>query len=150
MRKNASDNQWYALAPDMNTDASKQALASLNEAALNYANSKTFRFKTGGLADFTGPAWLDGTKSKPEIVLNQRDSANFIVLRDILGEILHGTSTINNTNSNTQTGDNHFDIDINVEKIDNDYDVEQIADKIRRMIYEDASYRNVNAVGFIR
>jgi hypothetical protein len=27
-------------------------------------------YKTGGLVDFTGPAWLDGTKSKPEIVLN--------------------------------------------------------------------------------
>jgi hypothetical protein len=27
-------------------------------------------FKTGGLADFTGPAWLDGTKSKPEYILN--------------------------------------------------------------------------------
>jgi hypothetical protein len=24
------------------------------------------QFATGGLADFTGPAWLDGTKSKPE------------------------------------------------------------------------------------
>ena len=36
------------------------------------------RFKTGGLADFTGPAWLDGTKTKPELVLNQRDTENFI------------------------------------------------------------------------
>lgn len=108
-------------------------------------------YKTGGLADFTGPAWLDGTKSKPEIVLNQRDSANFIVLRDILGEVLNGTSTINN-NSNTQQkyGDNHFDIEINVEKLENDYDVEQIANKIRSMIYEDATYRNVNAIGMIR
>jgi hypothetical protein len=52
------------------------------------------QFKSGGLADFTGPAWLDGTKSRPEIVLNQADSANFIELRDILAEILHGTSNI--------------------------------------------------------
>jgi hypothetical protein len=27
-------------------------------------------YKTGGLADFTGPAWLDGTKARPEMVLN--------------------------------------------------------------------------------
>jgi hypothetical protein len=32
----------------------------------------------GGLADFTGPAWLDGTKSRPELVLNARDTQNFI------------------------------------------------------------------------
>ena len=28
-----------------------------------------YAFKTGGLADFTGPAWLDGTNTKPEAVL---------------------------------------------------------------------------------
>jgi hypothetical protein len=48
------------------------------------------------------------------------------------------------------TGDNYFDIEINVEKLSNDYDVEQVADKIRRMIYDDASYRNVNAINHIR
>jgi hypothetical protein len=32
--------------------------------------TKLKAYKTGGLADFTGPAWLDGTKSRPEIVLN--------------------------------------------------------------------------------
>jgi hypothetical protein len=137
-------DKWLPITGDAYTKALREYLLA------NRGTDKVKQYKTGGLADFTGPAWLDGTKSKPEILLNQRDSANFIVLRDILGEILHGTSTINNTNSNTKTGDNHFDIDINVEKIDNDYDVEQIADKIRRMIYEDASYRNVNAVGFIR
>jgi hypothetical protein len=31
-------------------------------------------FETGGLADFTGPAWLDGTRSNPELVLNARDT----------------------------------------------------------------------------
>ena len=35
-------------------------------------------FKTGGLANFTGPAWLDGTKAKPELVLNAQDTKNFI------------------------------------------------------------------------
>jgi hypothetical protein len=40
--------------------------------------NKLNAFKTGGLADFTGPAWLDGTKARPELVLNQRDTANFI------------------------------------------------------------------------
>jgi hypothetical protein len=47
-------------------------------------------------------------------------------------------------------GDNHFEIEINVDKLENDYDVEQLADKIRRMIYDDATYRNVNVVGLMR
>ena len=32
-------------------------------------------FKTGGLVDFTGPAWVDGTKSKPEAFLSASDTA---------------------------------------------------------------------------
>ena len=31
-----------------------------------------------------------------------------------------------------------------------DYDIEQMANKIRRMIYEDATYRNVNTINLIR
>jgi hypothetical protein len=52
--------------------------------------------------------------------------------------------------SASSSGDNHFEIEINVDKLENDYDVEQLADKIRRMIYDDASYRNVNVVGLMR
>lgn len=103
-------------------------------------------YATGGLADYTGTAWLDGTKSRPEIVLNQTDSANFMQLRDILADILQGTSDLSRTSGKTKDGDNYFDIEINVDSINDDYDVEQLADKIRDMIYGDAIYRNVNAV----
>jgi hypothetical protein len=105
----------------------------------NYLNS----YKTGGLADFTGPAWLDGTKSHPELVLNQRDTANFIQLKDILAHVLDRTGS---TTNNTSSGDNYYEIEINVDSIEGDYDVEQMADKIRDMIYKDATYRNVNVV----
>jgi hypothetical protein len=47
--------------------------------AMNFLESKKgarnytkYGFKTGGLADFTGPAWLDGTPSKPEYILNAK------------------------------------------------------------------------------
>jgi hypothetical protein len=106
-------------------------------------------YKEGGLANFTGPAWLDGTKSKPEIVLNQQDSANFIQLRDILADILHGTSS-SEERKEGKSGDNYFDIAINVENLSDDYDIEQLANKIRSMLYEDATYRNVNAINLIR
>ena len=104
------------------------------------------QYASGGIADFTGPAWLDGTKSRPELVLNARDTQNFIQLKDILAEIMDKGSMSDNSTSN---GDNYFDIQINVEDISDDYDVEQLANKIRSMIYEDATYRNVNAVSHI-
>ena len=41
-------------------------------------NQVMFKYATGGLADFTGPAWLDGSKSKPEMVLNAKDTENIL------------------------------------------------------------------------
>ena len=101
-------------------------------------------FKTGGLADFTGPAWLDGTKSHPEIVLNARDSANFLELRDILRDMNLVSE------GKTSGGDNYFEIHIEVDTLSNDYDVEQVADKVKRIINDDARYRNINAINLIR
>lgn len=104
-------------------------------------------YKTGGLADFTGPAWLDGTKSRPEIVLNQQDSRNFIQLRDILSSVLSRSNVNTSTENN---GDILYDIDINVESISNDYDVEQVANKVKSLINEDARYRNNNTISLKR
>lgn len=104
-------------------------------------------YKTGGLADFTGPAWLDGTKARPELVLNARDTQNFIQLKDILGSLMNRPISSTATENN---GDTNFDIDINVENIGSDYDVEQMAAKVKSLINQDARYRNNNAVSLMR
>ena len=103
-------------------------------------------YKTGGLADFTGPAWLDGTKSHPELVLNARDTENFITLKNILADLLAGNTMANDAKG----GSNYFDINITVESIKDDYDVEQLANKIKGIIYEDSMYRNVNTINLTR
>ncbi len=103
-------------------------------------------YKTGGLADFTGPAWLDGTKTKPELILNQRDTENFIQLKDILRSLLNN----NQFNNSGNGGDNIYEIHIEVDKLENDYDVEQVANKVKRMIVNDSQYRNVNAINRLR
>lgn len=51
-------------------------------------------FKKGGLADYTGVAWLDGTPDKPEMVLNANDTENFIELKDALGKIAGGDTSL--------------------------------------------------------
>jgi hypothetical protein len=116
-----------------------------NKGKIAFTPIPDVQFKTGGLADFTGPAWLDGTKSRPEYVLNAAQTERFFSLVDVL----EGIDT-NNTSVGASGGDNHFEIEINVDKLENDYDVEQLADKIRRMMYDDASYRNVKAIGLMR
>jgi hypothetical protein len=118
-----------------------------NAAEHSYTNMrrKFKQYKTGGLADFTGPAWLDGTKSKPEYILNADQTKAFFSLVNVLEGLSAGTS------HNAQiSGDSIYDIDINVESIGNDYDVEQMASTIKRMINDDARYRNNNAINLSR
>lgn len=133
--------------------------ASTRNAVINYINKKGSNpgawfqrylanavYKKGGLADFTGPAWLDGTKSKPEIVLNQRDTQNFLALKDILSNVMQGTNNL----SSKVSGDNYYEINIAVDELSNDYDVDKLATKIKTMIHQDGMYRNVNTINLLR
>lgn len=52
-------------------------------------------YKTGGLVDYTGLAHLDGTPSKPELVLNSVDTENFLKLRDALRDGFDFTPNMN-------------------------------------------------------
>ena len=108
-------------------------------------SSKYKAYASGGLADYTGIAWLDGTKSKPELVLNAKDTENFIVLKDVLSDILKGSSS-----QTKNSGDNYYDFHITVEEIANDYDVEKMIQKVKEEINNDARYRNVNAINLLR
>jgi len=99
------------------------------------------KFASGGLATQTGPAWLDGTPSKPELVLNAQDTKNFMALKDVLDHAVHSTNATNNS-----YGDTNFEININVDHINNDYDVDKIADRIKKDITKNAGYRNVTQV----
>lgn len=106
---------------------------------------KAKQYLTGGLADYTGFAWLDGSKSKPELVLNAKDTENFIALKDILSDVLKGSL------SRTKNGgDNYYDFHITVEEIANDYDVEKMIQKIKEEIHKDSTYRNVNSIHLLR
>ena len=114
-----------------------------NSGGPNQSNRKLLLYKAGGLANYTGPAWLDGTPSKPEMVLNATDTSNFIQLKDILAEILRGGV---GSVAETKGGNNYYSIDIQVDELSNDYDVDQVADHIKEIITNDAMYRNVNAI----
>ena len=90
-------------------------------------------FKNGGLIDFTGPAWVDGSPKKPEGILNA-DQTNF--LRNELIDSLESFSLAINQftsgaiNPNTLPSINdeagitieNLEFTMKVEKIANDYD----------------------------
>lgn len=102
------------------------------------------KYARGGLASKTGPAWLDGTPTKPELVLNAQDTKNFIALKDILSGVMRSIS--HTDTSNIYNSPTNFEINVNVEKIASDYDVDKLTERIKRNIVKDATYRNVTAV----
>ena len=106
------------------------------------AKFKALGYKTGGLADYTGPAWLDGTPSKPELVLNATDTKNFIALKDVLSRAMSSTGQINNSYGGNAT----YEININVDHLNNDYDVDKVVERVKKKIVQDAGYRNVTQV----
>ena len=59
-------------------------------AVRNSSNSMP-RYKKGGLIDFTGPAWVDGSSSKPEAILNS-DETKFV--QNKLPDILNNADTL--------------------------------------------------------
>ena len=165
--KKEAASQAYARTPTAQKEAALKAAEEVSKAIIAEAEADYWKrikeqsqgaggggkpihtkYATGGLADFTGPAWLDGTKARPELVLNARDTQNFIQLKDILGSIMNRGSFSNTSTENN--GDITYDIDINVESVDNDYDVEKIANKVKSLINDNARYRNNNAISLRR
>lgn len=108
-------------------------------------NKGVKKFASGGLADFTGPAWLDGTPTKPEVVLSAADTKNFIMLRDVLSKAMSSSGSTENSYANTE-----FNININIEKVADDYDVDKIITKVKKEITKSAGYRNVTQVRSFR
>ena len=97
-------------------------------------------FKSGGLIDFTGPAWVDGTKSKPESILSAEDSAllrsrifsdSEYSLRSAIEALRELRTNWRNVVSNEYGGGVNIDnveINFNSGTISSDYDMRRAAD----------------------
>lgn len=81
-----------------------QKLASYNGIAnpnLIYVGQKIKipAYAFGGLVNFTGPAWLDGSTTKPEAVLDSLQTEHFIKFTDMLDKAFTGSNMTNTSNS---------------------------------------------------
>ena len=108
----------------------------------------TNAFKEGGYVDYTGPAWVDGTKSHPEYMLNATQTAQFESLIDALSMIYKAPKLSNQSTANSQkTGDSHMIFHINVEGgISSDYDVDKAVERIEKKILDSGKYRNTTVI----
>jgi hypothetical protein len=63
-----------------------------------------------------------------------------------LPSIFNGASA----STNNVGGTMYLNFDINVDSISNDYDVDQLVERVKDDIYNAASYRNANIINFSR
>ena len=104
------------------------------------ARDTLYVYKNGGIADFTGPAWLDGSKRNPERILSPYQTKLF----ESMVQALEKMSTISipsmpnfggitaGSESNVSVGD----IIVNVDNLDTDDDYEELARKVSEVLME--------------
>ena len=94
-----------------------------NRVLLN-SDGSVYKFASGGLVNYTGPAWVDGTPSNPEAFLSAADTKNMRLLLDTMQYVLNNNSTIYQRDLNANTGYAvHIDsINIKTEQLNNDQD----------------------------
>lgn len=102
------------------------------------------KYLKGGLVDFTGPAWVDGSKSAPEAFLDAQDTRNFAQLKDILASLLRADRFKANEITTARGGD--CTIYVTVDQIASDYDVDEAVARIKQEIMSGSAYRNINLV----
>lgn len=81
------ENPYYIVLDEKNgfVKVRHQSLSSGTTGWFKKSDVKAYR--TGGLVDKTGLAWLDGTKSKPELVLNPHQTENYMKLTKALDTV---------------------------------------------------------------
>lgn len=126
---------------------------TLRPSASGNGKTTVSQYASGGLNTKTGLAWLDGTPSKPERVLSPYQTELF---EDMI-DTLHAIKTISvptmpafgaETNSRSQPTLTFGDVVIQVDKLDNDTDYDELAEKFFDHILEKSG--RVQSVGGIR
>lgn len=102
------------------------------------ATSGAKKYATGGLVDYTGPAWVDGTPGKPEAFLNANQTAMIAAFTANLAKMVSGKFP----SSNMEAGSN-CEINIDIGSIGADYDIDQAINKVKQEIVNSAQFRNV-------
>lgn len=105
------------------------------------------KYATGGLVDYTGPAWVDGTKTKPEAFLSATDTENIRQMMDIMNILLSNFSTPSKSiyESSSNVVSPNIEVTVNVDSISSDYDVDQATERVKQNIL-DAYNKTGNSV----
>ena len=104
-----------------------------NKSTTSYRGLTLSAYKEGGVVDYTGPAWVDGTPTKPEAFLNAVDTKNIRDLLDAFSYIKSPRMTYYDTMKNMGNTNNSIgevSVTINGATFEDDADYEKIAQRV--------------------
>lgn len=107
-----------------------------------YPNATFWGFQSflkGGLANYTGPAWLDGTKSNPERILSPRQTKLFESMVSSLEKSANNSTINSGFNSSYNIGE--INTTIKVDKLDNQTDINKLVKQVEDKIVKDIRNR---------
>ena len=137
------ENPWFRFVPS-GTDLSWLNINSQQD----YLEKKRYsKFAKGGLVDYTGPAWVDGSPSNPEAFLSVDDTRLIGNLINLLTNIPSLNPNTNPTEISTSNiGDTTVNLTVNFDSVSEDYDAERVIDLMKEKIVEAANYTGANVI----
>ena len=114
------------------------------------SNLLLLHFAEGGLVDFTGPAWVDGTPTRPEAFLDATDTAMLQKLTNALNyvNLSPGIWPDADAFSGGNTTYGNLSIVINQAELKTDADFEDVAHRIGKAFTKEMSKKGYNLTGY--
>ena len=142
-RKDDGTYYWGSTVEEL----SKRMFGSYNGSLHGYATPQgTFVYKSGGLVDYTGPAWVDGTPAQPEAFLSAKDTQMISNFTDVLRSLYTSIGFSNSQQVNPSIGDTHIEVHINIENVASDYDVDSAVERVKQDIIDAANQTGRNVI----
>jgi hypothetical protein len=112
----------------------------------NAQSSQVKRYLNGGLADYTGYAYVDGTPEEPEGFLTAEDTRRIGEAAKILSDVpvldrdSESSTVVNNG------GDISVEINLNIDHISSDVDIDEMIKKVKEEVVEVARPAGTNVI----
>lgn len=134
---------------DGKAPSSFTSFSSVLKKKTSTANKKAFtkKYATGGVVDYTGLAWVDGTPSKPETFLSAADTnllANFLKAAHSLTFGLSSSSVRSNVSSAPTVNVDTVEINITQAELKDDADLSKLSQDLSQKFLMDIARQSGN------
>ena len=102
-----------ALAAEVAAENLSHFLDAVEGRGITQSDGTVRKYAEGGLVDYTGPAWVDGTKSRPEAFLDAVDTANIANLAQGLRALVTGSIGMSGSGDASTITINELNINVN-------------------------------------